>query len=151
MKLIRLFHFFFLFFLISCATESTDIKKTAIAFEENFGFKPSKEIKEIKVKNFALRDAVAHWMSFTYESNSFERIIENDQPLKIALKDSSEYDHIINELTTGANIPKWFDIRNVQPNKIYFKKDFLNHTYSEYYLLVDSNNKMVYLMVSYFD
>lgn len=136
---------------LSCASESSNRNKTAIAFEDNFDFEPPKEIKEIRVKNFALRDAFGHWMAFTYDENSLQRILKHDQPLKVAKKGTKEYREFLEELSKGANIPRWFDVKKSSPGQIFYKKDFLDHSFSEYYLFLDQSYEMVYLHVGYFD
>ena len=138
--------------LISCSAETTNRAKSVDAFEDNFGFNPPESIKEIKHKNFSMRDAVAHWMAFTYDSISFNKILAHDQPLETAYIGSTKYDEINLLLKEGCeNCPDWLELPNANTSKIYFKKDFLSHSSSEYYLWVDSKEKMVYLEVSYFD
>jgi hypothetical protein len=52
--------------LISCggSYESQDREELVYSFEDNFGFKPPNSLKEIKLKNWVLRDATVHWMGF---------------------------------------------------------------------------------------
>lgn len=149
MKSYKYLFLFFIFF--SCIYDSTNREETVKAFEDNFGFTPSQKIETIKVRNVSLRDAVGHWMSFTYDFDTFNKIIKKDQPLQIFSRGSSIYDESIKKLTTGANIPLWFDISKTNPEKIYFKENFLEHSFSEYFLLIDSKKEIVYLHVSYFD
>jgi len=138
--------------LISCAAETTDREKSVGAFEDNFGFKPPESIKEIKHKNFTMGDAFAHWMTFTYDSIVFNKILTHDQPLNTAYIGTTKYGEINLSLKEGcANCPDWLKLPNVNTSKIYFKNGFLNHSSSEYYLWIDSKEKMVYLEVSHFD
>lgn len=140
------------FVLLSCSAETTDREKSIGAFQDNFGFTPPESVKEIWHKNFSMRDAFAHWMAFTYDSIVFNKILTHDQPLDTAFIGTTKYGEINLSLKEGcANCPDWLELPNVNTSKIYFKKDFLNHSSSEYYLWVDSKEKMVYLEVSYFD
>jgi len=120
------------------------------AFESNFGFEPPPSVEEIKLKNFFLYDASTHWMSFTYDSIVFEKILLHDQPLLIAIPNTSEHAEIISELAKeNPNTPDWSIAPFSGTDKIYYKRDFLDHTLSEYYLW--RSNDMVHLMVHYFD
>ena len=131
------------------SAEATDREDSVQAFESNFGFKPPNSIEEIKHKNFFLYDASVHWMSFTYDSTSFEAILSHDQPL-IARQNTKEYSEIIAEFSEeNPNTPNWFVEPTQNIKVIYYKKDFLDHTFSEYYLWHSSD--MAHLMVHYFD
>lgn len=122
------------------------------AFIDNFGFPPPDSVTEIKVKNYDMYDASAHWMAFTYDPIVFNKILSHDQPLDTAFIGTQKYDEIDLSLKKGcANCPGWLGLPNPNTPKIFFKKDFLNHSSSEYYLWVDTKEKMVYLEVSYFD
>jgi len=97
-------------------------------------------------------DASAHWMAFTYDSVVFKKILNHDQPLDTSYIGTQKYGEISSSLKQGcANCPKWLELPNSNTTKIFFKKDFLRHSSSEYYLWVDSKKKMVFLEVSYFD
>lgn len=144
--------FAIVFVLISCSAETTDREKSVGAFVDNFGFTPPESVKEIWHKNYSIRDDFAHWMAFTYDSIAFNKILAHDQPLDTAYFGTAKYDEINLSLKEGcANCPDWLELPNVNTYKIYFKQDFLRHSSSEYYLWVDSKEKMVYLEVSYFD
>lgn len=122
------------------------------AFERNFGFLPPASIKEIKVKNFNLYDASACWMNFTYDSLVLNKIIDTDTTLKIAERYSKEFEHAMFELhKENPNSPDWLKAPERNTDKIYYKKNYLKHNYSDCYLWVDKTSKMVYLRVSYFD
>jgi hypothetical protein len=134
------------------ATESENREETIAAFESNFGFNPPSAVKEIKVKNFGIHDSDVHWMAFTYESTVFQKVLAHDQPLQIAEKNTQKYNELLGKLKEGcANCPNWLKLPDNETSRIYFKKDFLDKTFSEYYLWIDSKEKMVYLEVSYFD
>ena len=134
------------------AAESENRDETIAAFESNFGFNPPSSVKEIKVKNFGIHDSDVHWMAFTYESTVFKKVLSHDQPLQIAEKNTQKYNELLGNLKKGcANCPSWLKLPDNDTSRIYFKKDFLDKTFSEYYLWVDSKEEMVYLEVSYFD
>lgn len=44
-------------------------------FAREFGFKPSTNLTEIKSRTVQVGDTWSHWMRFTYESNTFEKIV----------------------------------------------------------------------------
>jgi hypothetical protein len=135
----------------SCAFESQNREKLISSFEDNFGFKPPESVEEIKLKNLSIYDTQAHWIAFTYDSKVFENIIVHDQPLEIAEFNSPEFNQIVAALKKGVNNPKWFKIPNEKVKRIYFKKNFLDHTYSDYYMWTDKGIGMTYLHVSFFD
>ena len=142
-----------LIFLISygCAYESQNREKLESSFKDNFGFKPPKSIEKIKLKNWGMYDTQIHWMSFTYDSKVSDKIIAHDQPLNIAENNSPEFQNIIEELGEGAHHPNWLIIPDDKTDRIYYKKDFLDHTFSEYYMWTDKQTKMTFLFVHFFD
>jgi energy-coupling factor transporter transmembrane protein EcfT len=143
---------YFLWTIDVLSAETTDREKATVAFEENFGFKPPNSIKEIKLKNYNIYDASAHWMTFTYDSVVFNKILSHDQPLEIAYLGTQKYREINSSLKQGcANCPDWLELPNSNTSKIFFKKDFLQHSSSEYYLWINPIERRVYLEVSYFD
>ena len=143
---------FFLYTNDLVSGETTDREKATGAFVDNFGFRPPDSVTEIKLKNYDMYDASAHWMAFTYDSIIFSKILTHDQPLDTAFIGTQKYGEINLSLKQGcANCPDWLELPNPNTPKIFFKKDFLNHSSSEYYLWVDTKEKMVYLEVSYFD
>jgi hypothetical protein len=132
------------------SAEATDREDSIPAFESNFGFKPPSSVKEIMHKNFFLYDASVHWMSFTYDSIVFNQILIHDQPLLVAKSNSPINSEIVREFAKeNPNNPNWFELPTSNSVSIYYKKDFLDHTFSEYYLW--HSDGMVYLMVHYFD
>jgi len=135
----------------SCSYESENREKLVASFYENFGFKPPKSVEKIKVKNWGYYDTQIHWMAFTYNSTVLEKIIAHDQPLNIAENNSAEFQHIIQDLKKGAHHPDWLVIPNERSSKIYYKKDFLDHTFSVYYLWTDEQTAMTFLYVEFFD
>jgi len=140
----------FIFNIDLTSAEATDRRDSIPAFESNFGFEPPQSVKEIKHKNFALYDTSVHWMSFSYDSIVFEQILIHDQPLLMASHNTTEHSDIISEFEEkNLNTPNWSKAPNSNTKVIYYKKDFLNHTFSEYYLWRSGN--MVHLMVHYFD
>ncbi len=135
----------------SCSYESQNRKKLESSFEDNFGFKPPKSIEKIKLKNRGYFDFQVHYMSFTYDSNVLEKIIEHDQPLNFAENNNAKFGNIIEELEKDTGLPSWFDLPNKNVERIYYKNDFLDHTFSEYYLWTDKQTEMIYLYVHFFD
>ncbi|WP_299673497.1 hypothetical protein [uncultured Tenacibaculum sp.] len=135
----------------SCAYEAQNREKLESSFENNFGFKPPESIKKIKLKNWGMYDTQVHWMSFTHNQTVLDKIIAHDQPLNIAEKNNEEFKHIVEELQKGTHNPKWLKIPNDKTDKVYYKRDFLDHTFSEYYLWTNSETGMSYLYVHFFD
>lgn len=132
--------------------ETTDRSKAIGAFESNFGFKPPSSIKEIKIKNYSMYDASVHWMAFSYDSVIFHRILNHDQPLDTAFRGTQKYSELKISLTESCeNCPDWLQLPNIYTDKIFLKKNFLSHSSSEYFLWVNTKERMVYLEVSYFD
>ncbi len=136
---------------LSCAYESQNREKLESSFKDNFGFKLPESIKEIKLKNRSYFDFQVHYMSFTYDSIVLEKIIDHDQPLNIAERNNVKFEHIIEEMEKDSGIPSWFDLPNKNVDRIYYKNDFLDHTFSEYYLWTDRQTEMTYLYVHLFD
>lgn len=133
-------------------SESTDREDLVAAFESNFGFTAPESVKEIKVKNYAMLDASGHWMSFTYDSLVFQKIVEADTVLKLADQNSSEFTEAMRETKEGSvNAPEWFDPLSERHMNVYFKKDFMAHTYSAFYLWRNKESNCVQLYVTYFD
>lgn len=132
--------------------ETTDTKEAILAFENNFGFKPPESVRELKLKDYCMYDACAQWMAFTFDSVVLNKILEHDQGLDTAVKGTPTYYKISTALQQGcANCPDWMELPNSNTPKLFYKKNFLNHASSEYYLWIDTKEKMVYLEVSYFD
>lgn len=153
-SLVRYLNFLILFVLLissSCAYESQNREKLVSSFEDNFGFKPPESIKEIKLKNRGYFDFQVHYMSFTYDFDVLEKIIAHDQPLNVAESNNVKFGIIIEDLKKDPNHPKWFDIPDKNIDLIYYKTDFLDHTFSEYYLWTDKKTEMTYLYVHFFD
>ncbi len=140
-----------LFTSYSCAYESQNREKLESTFENNFGFKPPESIKEIKLKNRGYYDFEVQYMSFTYDSNVLEKIIAHDQPLNIAESNNGKFAIILKDLEKDASPPSWFDLPNKSVDRIYYKNDFLDHTFSEYYLWTNKETEMTYLYVHFFD
>lgn len=137
--------------IYSCAYESQNREKLASSFEDNFGFKPPESVKKIKLKNRGYFDFQVHYMSFTYDLNVLEKIIAHDQPLKIAKSNTVKFGIIIEDLEKDSSLPSWFDLPNINVDQIYYKNDFLDHNFSEYYLWTNKETKMIYLYVHFFD
>lgn len=135
----------------SCAYQSQNREKLVSSFEDNFGFKPPESIKKIRLKNRGYFDFQVHYMSFTYDSDVLEKIIAHDQPLNIAETDNAKFGIIIEDLEKDTGLPSWFDVPNKNVERIYYKSDFLDHTFSEYYLWTDKETEMTYLYVHFFD
>ncbi len=135
----------------SCAYESQNREKLESSFDDNFGFKPPESIEKIKLKNWGMYDTQVHWMSFTYDQKVLEKIIAHDQPLNIAERNNVKFGIIIKQLKNGAHNPNWLNIPNDNVDRIYYKEDFLDHTFSEYYLWTDKKIEMTYLYVHFFD
>ncbi len=143
------------FFLLSIdlfSKETTNRQEATFAFKENFGFKPPDAVKKINLKNYSLRDYRAHWMAFTYDSIVFNKILRHDQALDTAYAGTQSYNDIVAALQEeDKNTPEWFVFPDHNAPKIYSKKNFLPHSSSNYYLWVDTREKMVYLEVIIFD
>lgn len=131
--------------------ESENREELASSFEDQFGFLPPNSVKEIKVKNWALYDTDAYWISFTYDYSVMEKITTQEQQLNIALKNTSEFKQIIESIKENAHNPKWLELPNENTNQIYYKKNFIEQTsLSEYYLWVNSKSGITYLYIHSF-
>ena len=135
----------------SCAYESQNREKLVSSFKDNFGFEPPESIKKIRLKNRGFFDFQVHYMSFTYDPNVLEKIIAFDQPLNVAESNNMKFGIIIEVLAKNPNHPNWFDIPNNNVDRIYYKNDFLDHTFSEYFLWTNKKTEMTYLYVHFFD
>ena len=135
----------------SCAYESQNREKIESSFENDFGFKPPKFVKKIKLKNRGYFDFKVQYMSFTYDSDVLKKIIAHDQPLNIAKTNNVKFRNIVEELEKDTGLPSWFDLPNKNIDRIYYKNDFLDHTFSEYYLWTNKQTEMTYLYVHFFD
>jgi len=134
------------------AAETTDREMSLDAFKSNFGFAPPSSVEKIMHKNFGIYDSDIHWMGFTYDSTVMVKILAHDQPLLTAERGTPMFNEIANELKQGCNnCPDWLELPDDNSARIYYKKDFLNHTSSDYYLWVDTERRMVFLRVSHFD
>ncbi len=131
--------------------ESENRDKLISSFEDNFGFQPPNSVEKIKLKNWGLYDTDVHWMAFTYDSSVMEKIIAHDQPLNIALNNTSEFKEITENIKKSVHNPKWLELPNSSTKQIYFKKDFIEEkSFSEYYLWANPESGMTYLFVHSF-
>ena len=97
-------------------------------------------------------DATGHYMVFTYDSLTLKKILKKDSPLEKIVSGTYHHKMKVNELNEkDASRPAWFSKPTNQIDTIYFKKDFLDHNYSDYHLWVNKKQNMIYLTVSYFD
>ena len=80
-------------------------------------------------------------MAFTYNSDVLDEIIFHDQPLNIAQKNTSEFSEIVKKIKKSVNNPEWLELPNNTTEQIYYKEDFLDHTFSEYFLWTNKNSK----------
>lgn len=131
--------------------ETTDRQEAAEAFYSNFGFYPPSFVRDIKVKNIAIYDAVGHYMAFTYEDWVFYDVLMHDHPLQTAKANSAEFKAIQADYERDQNRPGWAELPAGRTNVILYKRDFMRHSSSDYYLWVDTLEGMVHLRVSYFD
>jgi hypothetical protein len=148
---LKIFLFSFILLCFSCAKETQNREESESAFENNFGFKAPKTILDIKLKNWAMYDSQAHWMAFTNDSDVFKKIVLQDQTLQMAHKNTPEFENSLKEISENVHNPDWLTLPNAETDLIYYKKDFLDHTFSEYYLWTNKKTKMTYLYVNYFD
>lgn len=131
--------------------ESTDREKLVDAFRSNFGFLPPASVTEIKVKNTTIYDASVHWMTFTFVPSVTEKIIRRDQPLEFLHSGTPEFDRAVARYLDNKNRPAWAVPPRGRTSAILFKKGFLDHISSEYYLWVDTTEALVHLHVTYSD
>ncbi|MBF0598438.1 hypothetical protein [Faecalibacter rhinopitheci] len=128
--------------------ESENREELSSAFEDLFHFNPPNSIEEIKVKNSVYYDTVMYWMYFTYSFDVIKKIISKDQELKIAFKNSSEFNQISEFIKKNTHNPKWLKLPNENTNQIYYKKDFKEHSVlSVYYIWSDSKSRKTYLYI----
>lgn len=134
------------------SAESSDREECAPAFERLLGITPPPSIKEIRHNYFVLYDAVAHWMHFTNDVTTIQSIMEKDSLLQVAPMGSSKHSEIVNYFKKkNPNTPSWFIKPERNTSTIYFKEDYMNHTFSELFLWVDKESNIAVLHVHYFD
>ncbi|MFM7023232.1 MAG: hypothetical protein ACKOXB_09655 [Flavobacteriales bacterium] len=144
--------FSILIWTIDPSTRETEDRESSVqAFSSNFGFNPPEAVKEIMHKNQSVFDSHLHYMCFTYDSISFQKILAHDQPLDTALRPSRIFYSKVESAKKHTNTPDWFTCPDSKIEKIYFKENFLHHSHSEYYLWINRQTNMVYLYVTYFD
>ncbi|WP_299436643.1 hypothetical protein [uncultured Maribacter sp.] len=143
----------FLTLFISCggSYESENREKLISSFQDNFGFEPPKSVEKIKLKNWGLYDTDVYWMAFTFEPTVMEKIIAHDQPLEIALNETSEFNRIREEIKKSVNNPKWLELPDNNTQRVYYKMNFIERkSFSEYYLWTNMESQMTYLFVHSF-
>ena len=151
LRILGIYSFLALFISCGGSYESENREKLIPSFKDNFGFEPPKSVKEIKLKNWGLYDTDVHWMAFTYDPVVMKKIIEHDQPLEIALYNTSEFVAIKEEIRESVNNPKWLELPDKNTKRIFYKKDFIERkTFSEYYLWTNTESEMTYLFVHSF-
>lgn len=131
--------------------ESEDRADAIPVFKSNFGFSPVESIKDIKFKYFGFRDGTAHWMQFNYSPDVLEKIVQNDSLLLYSKLGSPQLQEITKIFTKkNPNSPEWFSKPN-NTDGVFYKKDYLDHTFSEYYLWLDTTEHTINLHHHYFD
>jgi hypothetical protein len=145
--------FIALLVLQSCGYEESDDRdECAPAFKRLVGFTPPSSIKEIRHGYFVFRDGVVDWMEFTYDKEVMELLFKHDTALRIATSDTEAHNAILKRYEKeNPNAPSWFIPPDRNTSPIYHKEDFLDHTFSEYYLWIDHEAKKVVLHIHYFD
>lgn len=131
--------------------ETTDRLEAAEAFHFDFGFYPPSSVRDIKVKNTVIYDAASHYLAFTYEDWVFYDVLMHEHPLQTAKASSAEFKAIQADYERDQNRPSWAELPAGRTNAILYKRDFMRHSSSDYYLWVDTLEGMVHLRVSYFD
>ena len=63
----------------------------------------------------------------------------------------TQLDQLVEDLKKDGNPPGWLDLPNKNVDRIYYKNDFLDHTFSEYYLWTNKETEMTYLYIHFFD
>ncbi len=127
--------------------DSTNRAELVTVFKRQFGFNPPSTVDVIKAKRFALYEAEAEWICFTYDTGVLDRILEEDSLLIKVLPYSKESEHIINDIN-NPNGPDWLELPDHESSVIYMKEDYLNHIQSDYYLWVNEDKTMIYLQTS---
>lgn len=51
----------------------------------------------------------------------------------------------------NANTPGWLQLPGKETEQVYYKKDLMDHTFSEYYVWTNKQRSMIFLFVHYFD
>src|SRR5690606_101935 len=113
------------------SAESSDREECAPAFERLLGVPPPSSVKEIKHNYFVLRDAVAHWMHFTNDGVTVQKISERDSLMQVAPSGSPKHNEIVRYFKKeNPNAPSWFKRPDSNTSTIYFKEDHMDHTFS---------------------
>ena len=139
--------------LTSCGTvESDDRDECAPAFKKLLCFTPPTTVTEIRHGYFYLRDADAHWMTFTNDPNALKTLANHDMELRLATQDREKHKEIVAYFKKESpNRPEWFLTPDEETGTIYYKEDYLDHTFSEFFLWIDEKTDKVFLHVHYFD
>jgi hypothetical protein len=136
---------------ISLTSQESNSREELIpVFKRQFGFSPPKTLEEIKAKNFAMYDAEAEWIGFTYDAKVFDRIIEEDTLLRVVFPYSKESASILDDID-NPNGADWLELPDHESTEIYFKKDYLDRIQSDFYLWVNEDKTMIYLQTSNHD
>ncbi len=146
-------YFLIAFLFTSCGpVESSDRDECAPAFERLLGISPPESVTEIRHAYYYIRDADAHWMTFTNDPVFIDSLIKRDTELRFAKAKSAKHNEIIREFEKGnANRPNWFKTPNKTTGTILYKEDYLDYTFSEFFLWKDNETNKLFLMVHYFD
>ena len=132
--------------------ESNDREECASAFKRLLGIEPPETITEIRHAYYYFRDADAHWMTFTNDPTFIDSLIKKDSELRFAETQSSKHREIIRGFEKEhANRPNWFKIPRETTGTILYKEDYLDHTFSEFFLWRDEETNKLFLKVHYFD
>lgn len=130
--------------------ESSSREELVPVFERQFGFTPPNSVKEIKAKKFALYDAEAEWICFTYDSIVLNTIIKKDELLTLASIKSKKAG-ILRGLRKNKHRPDWLELPDVETATIYFKQGYLERIQSDFYLWVNQDKTIIYVQASNHD
>jgi hypothetical protein len=149
----QLFTIFLLVLVVTgCGlVESSDRDECAPAFKELFGFEPPKSVTEIRHAYTYFRDSDAHWMTFTNDPKVLKILVDHDMELRLAITGSPKHDDIVEFLEEKSQYgPNWFLTPDNTTGTIYYKEDYLDHSFSEFFLWTDKKADKVFLHVYYF-
>jgi hypothetical protein len=130
--------------------ESDNREELVPVFTRQFGFSPPQTVEGIKAKRFALYDAEAEWIAFTYDAKVFDRILGEDTLLLKILPYTRKSSHII-ESIDNPNGPDWIELPDHESTEIYFKEDYLDHIQSDFCLWVNQDRTFIFIQTSNHD
>ncbi len=138
------------FLLSGCAgsSEPTTRGELEREFQAEFGFKPPKEVAELRCRIVWVGDTWTKWMLFTLDEGAMQRIIGNGftlaDPASLARPWEKLWTQDLTREKPNPNEPVWWRVPGAKQVRVYHKEGH-PRDYSGYrYMWVDGERKVVY-------